>query len=158
MGTIINKKQFLKEELPKLLQDLKPDTEPNFGLMTAQHMVEHITYVVKTSLKRYGDPENPPTKRQLGFQKFIASGAVFQHRPSDKTKADLPTLKYTSLEEALKQVPVAIDRFYNHFEADPAWKAYSPFFGEMSFEQMELFHYMHLRYHCWQFGLLEAYP
>lgn len=158
MTTSKDKKQFLSTELPELLKNLEPDTKPNFGLMTPQHMVEHITMVVKTSIKRYGEPENPPTDKQLGFQKFIAKGAIMKHRPSNKTKEDLPILKYESLEKALAQVPVAIERFYQHFEAHPDVKAYNPFFGELSFEELELFHYQHLRYHCWQFGLLETYP
>ena len=158
MAEIINKKQFLTEELPKLLQNLKADTKARFGLMTPQHMIEHITVGIKSSIKRRAEPENSPTKRQMGFQKFIANGAIFQHRPSDKTKADLPDLKYSSLEEALEQIPVAIHRFYDHFEANPNWKSYSSFMGELSYEQLELFHYMHLRYHCWQFGLLKEYP
>lgn len=156
--TANNKKQFLRKELPELLKKLEANTKANFGLMTPQHMIEHIAMVVKTSVKRSGEPENPPTPKQLGFQKFIAKGAVFKHYPSDKTKADLPALKYASLEEAIAQVPVATERFYAHFEAQPGAKCYNPFFGELDFEQLELFHYQHLRYHCWQFGLLEQYP
>ena len=151
------KKEFLSEELPKLLKTLSENTEPNFGLMTPQHMVEHISGVVKMSVKRYGEPEESPTKAQLGFKKFLQSGAVMQHRPSDKTKADLPELRYGSLEEAIEQVSVAINRFYNHFEANPDFKSYHAFMGELSFEELELFHYQHLRYHCWQFGLVDSF-
>lgn len=151
------KKEFLTQELPKLLKNLEADTEANFGLMTPQHMVEHLTSTTKYSIKVVGEAENPPTKGQLGFQKFIANGAVLTHRPSDKTKADLPELKYASLEEAVAQVYVAVERFYNHFEANPDFRPYNPFFGELDFERLELFHYQHFRYHCWQFGLIEDY-
>lgn len=152
-----SKKAFLTTEVLALLNDLTPDQEPNFGLMTAQHMVEHLAMIIKISVKRYGTPENPPTKGQLGFKKFIANGAVFQHRPSNKTKGDLPPLKYNSLAAALAQIPIATKRFYDHYEANSDFKAYSPFMGELSFEELELFHYMHCRYHCWQFGLIESY-
>ncbi|MEZ4883886.1 MAG: DUF1569 domain-containing protein [Chitinophagales bacterium] len=155
--TATTKKEFLTQELPELLKGLQIDTEANFGLMTPQHMIEHIAYVVKMSIKRTGEPENPPTKGQLGFKKFIANGAILQHRPSDKSKADLPELKYSSLEKALEQVPIAVERFYTHFEAHPDTLSYNPFFGELSFEELELFHYQHLRYHAWQFGLIENY-
>ena len=148
----------MTREVPKLMAQLKPDTEPRFGLMTPQHMVEHLTLGVKTSVKRYGEPEGTPTDRQLGFKRFIEKGAIFEHRPNNKTKADLPELKYKSLEEALQQIPVAVERFYNHFEANQDFKAYSAFMGELGFEELELFHYMHFRYHLWQFGLLEKYP
>lgn len=157
--TDTNKKDFLINEVPKLLENLQADTEGNFGLMTPQHMVEHLTWVIKSSARKFeGEQENPATKGQLGFQKFIKNGCVFEHRSSDKTKADLPSLKYTSLEEAMPQIPIAIQRFYDFWEANQDYAPYSPFMGEVSFEELELFHYMHVRYHLWQFGLIEEYP
>ncbi len=87
-----HKQQFLQTELKSLLQNLKPDTSPNFGLMTSQHMVEHLSQVIKSSVKRHEEPEGPPTDRQLGFKRFIVKGAVLTHRPSTKTAADLPPL------------------------------------------------------------------
>lgn len=154
----MTKKEFLTKEFPRLLGNLNPDTTPNFGLMTPQHMVEHLTMVIKTSVKRYGDPIVPPTKGQLGFKKFIQKGAVMKHFPSDKTKDDLPELRYATLDEALAQIPIAVERFYAHYEAHPVFISYSRMAGELNFEELELLHYMHTRYHLWQFGLLATYP
>ena len=155
--TEVTKKQFMTEEVKELLKNLKPDTEPRFGLMTPQHMIEHLTWTLKSATKRNGEPSGEPTKSQLGFQRFLNKGAKFEHRPSDKTKADLPALKYESLEDAIEQIPVAINRFYNHFEANPDFKSYSDFTGEFDFEQLELFHSQHYKFHFWQFGLLAEY-
>jgi oxepin-CoA hydrolase/3-oxo-5,6-dehydrosuberyl-CoA semialdehyde dehydrogenase len=141
-----------------LLQDLNSEQAPNFGLMTPQHMLEHLTWIIKSSAKQHENPGNEPSRSQLGFQKFIQKGAIFQHRPSDKTKEDLPPLKYASYDEALAQIPIAINRFYDHYEAMEIPKGYHPMMGELTFEQIELFHFMHCRYHLWQFGLLEQYP
>ena len=157
--TISSKRDFLKIELLNILEDLTPETEGNFGLMTPQHMVEHLTLTIKTTAKEYsGQRENPPTRGQLGFQKFIKNGSALQHKPSDKTKADLQPLKYNSLAEAVSHMPEAIQRFYAFWDANPDHSPYSSFMGEVSFEDIELFHYMHLRFHFWQFGLIEKYP
>ena len=153
-----SRRAFLRGKVEHLLAKLTADTRPAFGLMTSQHMIEHLVLIVKTSVKRYGEPEGEPTKGQLNFKRFLAQGAVFEHRPRGKTKADLPQLKYDSLEEAIAQVPVAIDRFYSHFDANPGFKAFSPIMGELGFADLELFHYQHFRYHFWQFGLLQSYP
>lgn len=158
MNDTSTKKHFLTSEVMELLKKLKSDTKPAFGLMTAQHMVEHLSWTLKGCTKRVGEVENPPTKGQLGFQRFIEKGAILQHRPSDKTKADLPELKFENLEEAIEQVKVAIERFYVHFESNPNFKCYNKFFGELGFDQLELFNYNHYRYHLWQFGLIEKYP
>ncbi len=157
--TTSNKKDFLSNELPKILKNLNADTEGQFGLMTPQHMVEHLTWAIKTTAKKYeGERVSPVNKRQAGFQMFVRSGAVLKHKPSDKTKADLPPLKYASLEEALAVLPEAVQRFYDFWASDPAYVPYSSFMGELSFEELEHFHYMHFRFHLWQFGLLEQYP
>ena len=158
MSTTIDKKTFMLNEVLPLLKTLHADKVGNFGLMTPQHMVEHLVVTLKSAVLRRGEPENPPTKGQLGFQRFIAKGAILEHRPSDKTAADLPPLKYDKIEDAIEQVEVAIDRFYNHFEANPDFKCYNKFFGELGFEELELFSYNHYRYHLWQFGLIESYP
>jgi len=158
MNIAIDKKAFLINEVLPLLKKLPADREANFGLMSPQHMVEHLAVTLKSSVRRIGEVENPPTKGQLGFQKFIAKGSILEHRPSDKTKADLPPLKYDNIEDAIAQVEVAIHRFYNHFESQPDFKCYNVFFGELGFEDLELFNFMHYRYHLWQFGLIETYP
>ncbi len=153
----MDKKHFLINELPVLLQQLKADTEPAFGLMTPQHMVEHLTGSIKVTTKRSGEPDPALAEKQMGFQRFIANGAILKHRPSNKTKADLPPLKYASLEEAISHLPEATERFYRHYETHPDFKAYHSFMGELGFEELELFHYQHCRYHFWQFGLLPEY-
>lgn len=147
-------KEFLTDEAPKILKNLKAETEPSFGLMTAQHMVEHLIFVTKTSIKRYGEPSDSPSKSELGFKRFIENGARFEHRPSNKTKVDLPSLKYDTLEEAIEELPNAVARFYNHFESNPGFKSYNKIQGELSFEELELVHANHYRYHFKQFGLV----
>lgn len=152
------KKEFLSQEVPILLAKLTEDQVPAFGLMTPQHMIEHLTGSIKYSIKRHGEPDPTLAEKQVGFKRFIENGAVLKHRPSDKTAADLPPYKYESLAEAIPQIPVAIDRFYTHFEAQPDFISYNVFMGELNFEDLELFHYQHVRYHLWQFGLLSSYP
>lgn len=152
------KKDFMMNDVMELLKKLDSKAEPAFGLMTPQHMVEHLVWTLKSCVKRTGVPENPTTEKQLKFQKFITKGAVFKHFPNQKTKADLPPLKYKNLEEAIQQIEVAIHRFYNHFDAHPDFKCYNPFMGELGFEALEQFNYMHYRYHFYQFGLIENYP
>ena len=154
----MHKKEFLAQEAPLLFKTLPADCKATFGLMTPQHMVEHLVGAIKGSVKRYGEPDPALVEKQMGFRRFIDNGAVLKHRPSDKTEADLPALKYASLAEAIEQFPIAIDRFYSHFEAQPDFKSYNQFMGELGFEELELFHFQHVRYHLWQFDLLAVYP
>ena len=157
--TNTTKRDFLLNDFPKIIKNLNSDTTGKFGLMTPQHMVEHLIMVIKVTAKKHeGEREIPANERQLGFQRFIQNGAILGHRPSDKTKADLPPLKYSSLDEAISFLPEAIQRFYNFWDTNQDYMPYGSWMGELSFEDLELFHFMHFRYHLWQFGLIEEYP
>ena len=158
MISTTNKKEFMTTHVVDLLKQIPTDRIPNFGLMTPQHMVEHLAWTLKGCVKRNGEPENPPTKGQLGFKAFIDNGAILEHRPKGKTKNDLPPLKYDNIEEAIEQVGVAIERFYTHYKNNPDFKCYNSFFGELGFEDLEKFTYMHYRYHLWQFDIIKSYP
>lgn len=152
-----DRREFLTMQVPQLLTKLTEDSEAKFGLMTPQHMVEHLTWVTKSSLTRASEPEPEMTDSQKFFRKFVDKGAIFKHRPSDKTVADLPALKYTSLKEAIEQIPDAVDRLYQTFEQNPDFKTYNPMMGEFTFEDQELFHYQHFKYHFYQFGLIDSF-
>ena len=93
--TTSTRKAFLQEQLPALLNKLETNSPPSFGIMTAQHMVEHLTWIIKTSIKNYGEAPEEPTKGQLKFKQFIANGAVFRHFP--KEDAEVGKLKFSSL-------------------------------------------------------------
>ncbi len=145
--------KFLTTELPQRLTHLKSDAAAKFGLMTPQHMVEHLILMTKISVKRYADCPDTPTEGQLKFKKFLENGAKFEYRPSKKTKADLPKLKYGSLQEAVENYPIGIKRFYDHYDANPDFISFNAFQGELGFEDLEFIHSQHFEYHLGQFGL-----
>ena len=154
-----SKRKFLTHDFFELLNKLNADTKPNFGLMTPQHMVEHLVMALGSATTKFeGERIKPATEQQLGMQKFIQSGSVLVHRPSDKTKVDLPPLNHESLEKAISTIPQAVEKFYAFQANNPDYTPYASFMGEVSYEDLELFHFMHIKYHLWQFGLLEKYP
>lgn len=154
MSTITNK-SFLKNEVLPLLVNLKADTPAKFGIMTPQHMVEHLIWVTKATIGRKGEKPEEPSKSHLYFQKFITKGAIFKHQPKEDAKVG--ELKYASLQEAIANVAPAVERFYQHFEDNPSALCYNPMMGEMNQEQLELFHSQHYRWHLYQFGLIEEF-
>lgn len=152
-----DKREFLTMQVPELLTKLTESAEAKFGIMTPQHMVEHLSWVTKSSLARNGEPAAELNDSEQFFRKFISKGAIFKHRESDKSKEDLPKLKYSSLQEAIEKIPDAVDRLYQTFEQKPAYKSYNPMMGEFDFNDHELFHYEHYKYHFYQFGLIDKY-
>ena len=151
-------KDFLTKELPAMLRNLKGDQAPNFGLMTAQHMVEHLIYVTKSMPKRRGEPTGELNKKQQYFRAFLDNGCLFKYRPRDGvTKADLNELRSPNMETAIQGLETATAQFYELFESNPAHKSYNEMMGEFNMEELELFAYQHGRWHAHQFGLIEEF-
>lgn len=151
-------KDFLTKDLPTMFRNLKGDQEPNFGLMTAQHMVEHLIYVMKSMPKRRGEPAAELNKSQQYFRKFLDKGCPFQYRPKEGvSKADLKELRSPDMETAIQGLEAATTQFYELFEATPDHKSYNEMMGEFDMSELELFAYQHGRWHAHQFGLIEEF-
>jgi len=150
-------KTYFENDVPKLLSKLHTKTRRAFGLMTPQHMVEHLIWVTKSSVKDMGPAPELLSEKEMSFVKFIEKGGHFYHSPSDKTKDDLLALKYTTLAEAVAELPNAVDRMYTALANKKEGESfYNPMMGALTPEQMEFFHMRHYKWHLErQFGLYE---
>ena len=148
-------RDFLSKELSAQLRRLSENQTPNFGIMTAHHMVEHLIYVTKSISKRKGEPEAELNKSQRYFRKFVEAGAPFEHRP--KEGATLNELRTTNIEEAIQILEDATAKFYQLFDSNPDHKSYNPMMGEFNLSELELFNYQHGRWHLHQFGLIQDF-
>ena len=146
---------YFEKKVPQLVSNLNKDSQPSFGLMTAQHMIEHLIWITKASVKEVSPVPEKLTKSQEGFIKFIEKGAEFRYRPSDKTKDDLPALRFEDLERAKAELPIAITRMKNALSSKGNSETfYNPMMGSLTPDQMELFHKKHYEWHLEkQFGL-----
>ena len=141
---------------PTMLKNLSAEAIPNFGLMTPQHMVEHLIWVTKSSIKDMGPPppmEDIPEGAQK-FMHFINSGKPMQYRPSNKTKADLPELRMSSLNDAISELENAVDRVINDYNSRGDKPYYNAMMGVIAPDMMLSFHMRHYQHHLEaQFGL-----
>ncbi|HAS47046.1 MAG TPA: hypothetical protein DCS93_41565 [Microscillaceae bacterium] len=154
MTAIDQYKMFLTQQVPQMLEGLEADTKPGWGMMTAQHMLEHLAKITKSSIKSYGSPPAEPTEGQQKFKAFVNSGIPF--RKNDSKKGKLDDLYYGTFEEAKSAVVEAVNRFFKAFEQNPDLQPYNPIMGALSFEELQSFHHRHFRHHFVQFGLLET--
>jgi len=148
-------KDFLSKELPEKLRTLPSNQAPNFGLMTAHHMIEHLILTTKSMLKRRGEPEAELNKSQSFFRKFMEAGCPFEYRP--KEGETLKELRTESIEAAIKILEEATEEFYDIFQSNPNHKSYNLITGAFNLEELEFFNYQHGRWHLYQFGLIEEF-
>ena len=146
--------QFLQEEQFRLLNKLEMDTQAQWGIMTAQHMVEHLgsLYVFtlgKTKLKAFFSPE----KLLRNYQYLIQNKQPFH------TNVRLPglekplALRYANLDDSITALKSLVDAFYAFFKDDLSKKTLHPAAGLLQFSEWEYIHYAHSHHHLYQFNL-----
>jgi len=148
-------KNFMTTDLYVQLSTLKSDQAPNFGVMTAHHMVEHLIFVTKSMTKRRGEPSGELNKSQMYFRKFLDNGCPFEYRPKEDAKVN--DLRTANISEAIEGLKAANDQFYALFASNPEHKSYNNMTGEFNMKELEIFMYQHAQWHLHQFGIVEEF-
>lgn len=149
---------FLSDELPSLLDELKHDQQPDWGIMTAQHMVEHLIITAKLSLGRFDIPiASAPEQMEKRKKHLITDGPMQRSIQMPDGNNDLKPLKFPNLEEAVNTLKEAMEQVVKREELQPEAKVNHPFGGPMTATEWMLFHRKHIKHHLIQFGLLPDY-
>lgn len=143
-----------KETLIQRLQGLSLKAEAKFGIMTPQHMVEHLILTLKMSAGRIPIPEIVPTEKQLAQkQALLFTDLPF---PQGIKAPGLPDtlldLRFPDLETAKAELIKSWDAYQLLFQENPTKQTTHPRFGFLNFEEWERFHAKHIDHHLCQFG------
>lgn len=149
-------KAFLERVLP-LLENLQADTQPGWGQMTPQHMIEHLGSVAYISSRELNIPVSTPAEVLPRSLQWLWSEKTF--RKGTKAPAleekNLGKLRYENLEQAIAKFQRAMQGFFAFFAEDPEQTLNHPVFGPLNYEGWLKFHHKHVLHHFTQFGLLE---
>ena len=146
-----------KDDILPHLEKLTPETEAKFGVMTAQHMVEHLILLMKISTGKLQIPlsrseESAETfKQQLIYTDMeFPKGVKAKGIPEDKP---LP-LRYENLEKSIEKLNMEIDDFHLYFTENPEQKTLHPVLNWLNYAEWKVFHSKHFTHHFGQFGLV----
>ena len=149
-GTIFDLKT-----VPFLLQKLTEETKPAWGIMTPQHMLEHVgnTLVIVSSKKPF--PVVTPEEQLPAYRQFLTTERPFsQNIPNQFIGEGLAPLRFTDLETAKIKLLAALENFHQFFAENPDATPIHPFFGPLDFEGWLQFQRKHFEHHFRQFGLI----
>ena len=143
-----------KETLLQRLNQLHTTTAAQFGILTPQHMVEHLILTVKMSAGRIPIPEFVPNEKQLAQkQALLFTDIPF---PSGVKAPGLPDtlldLRFPDLETAKAELIKSWDAYQLLFKENPTKQTFHPRFGLLNFDEWERFHAKHMDHHLGQFG------
>lgn len=144
-----------KETTESRLKNLTETSERQFGIMTPQHMVEHLILTVKLSYGRIKIPEFEPNEKQL-MQKQALIYSEIQFPRGVRAPGlgeELLELRFPDLETSKFQLLKSIEEYDSYFESNPESQTMHPRFGKLTHVEWERFHKKHFEHHFSQFGI-----
>lgn len=139
------------------LENLSHDTKPIWGIMSSQHMVEHLIDSFRLSNGKLLNKKCMTPENKLSLLKRI----LMSNRPFPRNfvnnviGGDLKPLNYNNLEVAKEILKREVEDMNKFFELNPNEKPINPTFGPLNKEEWNHFHKKHLTHHFTQFGLLD---
>ncbi len=160
--TMVQKKQetfveMTNEKIDECLSKLSEASEPKWGIMTPQHMVEHLEYTYKIAAGEIQDFEVATPEKIL--EKVHASLYNYQKFPKNTNfpqleKDKLAPLHHSNLETAIEKLKEKREKYIVFFKENPDAKLKNLVFGELNRYESYLLERKHLNHHFEQFGLL----
>jgi len=160
--TMVQKKQetFIElttEKIEDFLSKLSEDSKPSWGIMTPQHMIEHLEYTYKIASGQIQDFEVATPEKILEKVK----NSLYNYKPFPKNsrfplleKDTLDTLKHPDLATAIEKFKAQREAYLDYFKESPEAKLSNMVFGELNKYEWYLLERKHLNHHFEQFGLI----
>ncbi len=151
----MEKEKFFTEQYILLLHKLSPDTEAQWGLLSPQGMVEHMTDSIGIAWKRIVEPIQVSSEQMEKMRAFAMSEKEFKPGTKNSLMPETPApLRNENLQSAILELENEIKMFVNFYKANPDEVVTNPFFGPLNYaEWLHLLH-KHACHHLKQFNLI----
>jgi hypothetical protein len=152
----IEKENFLRTKLIVYLQRLDPVTQPRWGKMNVQQMIEHYAgdAVQNASGRLKTDTIMTPPENLERMREFMMSNKPFKEDTKNPLMGEAPApLRYKTVQGAIGALQQELIYFFEAFEKNPELVTRNPFFGDLNFEQNVQLLYKHALHHLRQFGV-----
>ncbi len=160
--TMVQKKQTVfvemtSEKIQECLKKLTEESKPNWGIMTSQHMIEHLELTYRIASGEIQDfeihtPEKYLEKAQESLYNYEPMPSGFDF-PLYK-KGTLEELKHENLQIAKLKLLEAREQYVSFYKENPDAVVKNAVFGFIEKYDWQLLERKHLNHHFKQFGLL----
>jgi hypothetical protein len=150
--------QFIDSNLENVLSyldRLTASSTPQWGVMNAQQMVEHITHTIEIAMGRHTYPVLVKEEDFPKMKAFILSDKPLPRNFKVDFVKDNQPLKYEELELAIDAYCDTWLDFEIWFSENDGKETMHPNFGPLNFDLWKRLHEKHLTHHLTQFGLIK---
>lgn len=139
------------------LDQLQPEQKPLWGMMTPQHMVEHLIVTFRISTGKITTKVYMPAEKVEKYKQYgLLSDQPFtvNFKNPILPKDTLPPTETESLEVAKDVLLKEVTHFHKYYCEHPENTWPHPVFGNLNYEEWKQFHYKHIHHHFRQFALI----
>jgi Protein of unknown function (DUF1569) len=148
---------FIDTDLETLLSyfdKLSSETQPAWGSMSAQRMVEHLTDSLRIATGKNPQELAIPEDRIAKMVLFLDSDKPMAQNIEVPFATKAMELRHEELELAIDEFVDEYLEFMETFESTPELKTQHPYYGPLNYEQWQRLNQKHLSHHFHQFGLI----
>lgn len=150
-----NKELFLKQEYIPLLKKLKGDEKGNFGKLSPQGMIEHMSEAFGNAYGKIHLPLHTKEEMVPRFREFALSDKPFKENTPNAYMSETPApFRHANIPAAISELEGEIKAFFDFYKANPDTKKLNPFFGEFSYQDWLHLLHKHANHHLKQFNLV----
>jgi hypothetical protein len=151
----MDKAKFLKEDYIPLLKKLKGDEKGNFGKLSSQGMIEHMSDSFGNAYGRIHQPLHTKEEMVQRFREFALSDKPFKENTPNAYMAEMPPpFRHANIPGAIAELEGEIKNFFNFYNNNPGAIKLNPFFGEFNYEDWLHLLHKHANHHLKQFNLV----
>ena len=150
-------KEITRSTIDTYLKSLTEESKAAWGMMSAQHMVEHMEMAYRIASGEVQDFEIATAPEHL--DKVVEM--VYNHKSMPRLfghplmqKENTENLQYADLATAKEKMLEAWERFEAFFKSNPEAKTKNAVFGELDKFEWDLLNVKHWNHHLSQFGIL----
>ena len=146
-----------RKGLNSLLSDLTENTQPQWGSLKAQNMIEHLAKTLqysngKKEIAQKGTEEEALKARQAFIYTDVEMSMGLRS-PLLPAEGPVP-FEFSDLEEAKVNLNKELDDFEAYHKSHPDALFIQPRLGRLNHKEWIVFHNKHFTHHFKQFGLI----
>jgi hypothetical protein len=142
------------EKILPLLNKLDDQVKPNWGSLTPQGMIEHLTDTLQIASGQVKQKLLIPAEKVESMQRFLETDKEMVKNVEVPFAPKERIIRNESISDAIDEFSEEWIAFEEHFEGENI-KEMHPFYGELNFDQWKKLNSKHLTHHFKQFSLIK---
>jgi hypothetical protein len=136
------------------LEKIETTTQPLWGSMSSQRMVEHLSDSLKMAVGQNVYPLAIPEERIARMKEFLHSEKQMAKNIEVPFAKKDEKLRCDDLELAIDELAENWVEFEEYFSENGQATNIHPYYGDLNFEEWKRLHAKHFTHHLQQFGLM----